>query len=139
MKYCSVLLAVSVCSLALIGCGVNTSNPADPKLTPSAHATVQLYDMMNWLMMQPTLSVGHHMAGTANPLFTSVNKTRFYWTKTAAGYPWDIQLYDNNYVYLWVTELNWLNPRTFKGFHIAQHGTRTIHMEHRCANGEYPR
>jgi hypothetical protein len=130
------LLAIFVCS---VGCGVNTSNPADPKLTPSPHSTtIQTYDMMNWLMMSSTLSAGHHMAGTANPLFTSKTSSRFFWTKTAAGYPWDIQLYDNNYVYLWVTELNWLNPRTYKAFHSAALGNKNLPLVPRWAHGGYP-
>lgn len=29
--------------------------------------------MMNWLMMQPSLSAAHHMAGTANPLGANRN------------------------------------------------------------------
>jgi len=108
MKFCAVFVLILATLLCSVGCGVNTSNPADPKLTPSSHAaTAQTYDMMNWLMMNSTLSATHHMAGTANPLYTSKTSSRFFWTKTAAGYPWDIQLYDNNFVYLWVTELNW--------------------------------
>jgi len=62
------------------------------------------------------------MAGSANPLYTSMRKSRFYWTKTAGGYPWDIQLYDNDFVYLWMTELNWQNPRTYKVFNSPRLG-----------------
>lgn len=138
MKNCVVLLGVSVCLLCLIGCGVNTSNPADPKLTPSAHTSVQIYDMMNWLTMSSSLSSGNHMAGTANPLFTIRTASRFYWTKTVAGFPWDIQLYDNNYVYLWVTELNWQNPRTYKIFHSPRLGNYNLPLAPRWAKGGYP-
>ena len=67
--------------------------------------------------MDPSLSASHHMSGTANPLYTSMQASRFYWTKTGQGFPWDVQLYDNNYIYLWVTELNWANYRTYKVFH----------------------
>ncbi len=72
--------------------------------------------------MRSDLGIDHHMAGTANPLFTNVKSDRFFWTKTAGGYPWDIQLYDKNYIYLWVTELDWKNPRTFKAFRSTQNG-----------------
>ncbi len=66
--------------------------------------------------MRPDLSVSHHMAGTANPLYTSKTSTRFFWTKTASGFPWDIQLFDSKYIYLWVTELDWQNPRATRHF-----------------------
>ena len=95
MKYLPVL-ALLVC---LTACGVNSSNPANPKLTPVATANLsQSYDMLSWMTMSPTMSTDHHMAGTANPLFTHMTSSRMYWTKTAAGYPWDIQLYDKNFI-----------------------------------------
>lgn len=136
MKYFPVLLALLVC---LTGCGVNSANPAAPNLPPSATAaTTQTYDMLAWMTMRSDLRADHHMAGTANPLYTSKTSTRFYWTKTAAGYPWDIQLYDNNYIYLWVTELNWLNPRTFKVFHSPSLGKFNLPLVPRYAVGGYP-
>ena len=46
--------------------------------------------MLAWMTMRSDLGVNHHMAGTANPLYTSVQSDRFYWTKMAGGYPWDI-------------------------------------------------
>ena len=89
----------------LVACGVNP-NPANPDLTPIAKPnTTQTYDMLSWMTMSPTLSSGHHMAGTANPLYTTMTSSRMYWTKTQAGYPWDVQLFDKNFIYLWVTEL----------------------------------
>ena len=94
--------------------------------------------MLAWMMMSPSLSSGHHMAGTANPLFTSKTSTRFFWTKTAAGFPWDIQLYDNNFIYLWVTELDWQNPRTFKAFYSLTLGKFNLPLVPRFAVGGYP-
>jgi len=139
MKFCAVFVLILATLLCSVGCAVNTSNPADPKLTPSSHAaTAQTYDMMNWLMMNSTLSATHHMAGTANPLYTSKTSSRFFWTKTAAGYPWDIQLYDNNFVYLWVTELNWQNPRSFKIFHSPKLGNKNLPLVPRWAHGGFP-
>jgi hypothetical protein len=41
---------------------------------------------------------------------------KFYWVKGALGYPWDIQLYDNNYIYLWITELSYSVPQSYKKF-----------------------
>ena len=136
MKYSLFLLAPVVC---LIGCGVNSNNPAAPNLTPTAKSTASTtYDMLAWMTMRSDMSAAHHMAGTANPLYTSVTANRFYWTKTASGYPWDIQLYDKNYVYLWVTELDWLNPRTFKAFNSPKTGKFNLPFAPRFAKGGYP-
>lgn len=138
MKSFAVLLTLLVCLLSFTGCGVNTANPAAPNLKPALTTTSPTYDMLNWLMMRSDLSVNHHMAGTANPLFTSLTASRFYWTKTASGFPWDIQLYDKNYVYLSVTELDWQNPRTFKVFHSPKLGKYNLPFVPRYAKPGYP-
>ena len=70
-------------------------------------------DMLRWFTPQDTSS---HMEGNHNPLYTSVFHDRFYWTKSAKGWPWDIQLYDSSYIYLWITENGWDSPATFKQF-----------------------
>jgi len=41
---------------------------------------------------------------------------KFYWVKGPLGYPWDIQLYDNNNIYLWITELSYTVPESYKKF-----------------------
>lgn len=141
------LLTVTILCLVLIlvGCG-NPTNPGSPQnfaaarspldpgighqpapnhgpttpLAPSpapASSSLPTYDMLEWMTMGPDLRADHHMAGSANPIYTQIQSDRFFWTKTGQGYPWDIQLYDNNYIYLWVTELNWTNDRTYKVFH----------------------
>jgi hypothetical protein len=136
MKYSLVLLALLV---LLIGCGTNSNNPATPRLTPTAQlASSTTYDMLEWMTMRPTLSATQHMAGTANPLYTSVTPTRFYWTKTGSGFPWDIQLYDQKYIYLWVTELDWQNPSTFKAFNSPTLGKFNLPFAPRYAKGGYP-
>jgi len=97
-----------------------------------------MFDMLKWMTMDPQLSVSNHMAGTANPIYTSVLPDRFFWTKTAQGFPWDIQLYDNKYIYLWVTELNWSNPSTFKVFHSPTLGNYNLPLVPRFAQGGFP-
>jgi hypothetical protein len=136
MKYSLVLLPLLV---LLIGCGTNSNNSAAPHLTPTANPNVTTtYDMLAWMTMRPQLGATHHMAGTANPLYTKITDSRFYWTKAASGYPWDIQLYDKNYIYLWVTELDWQNPRTFKAFNSPTAGKFNLPFAPRFANAGYP-
>jgi len=136
MKRSLVLLPLVV---FLVGCGMNSIDPAAPDIRPLAKTTsAQTYDMLAWMTMQSTLSAGHHMAGTANPLYTSRSGNRLYWTKTEAGFPWDIQLFDSKYVYLWVTELDWTNPRSFKSFHSPSLGKYNLPLVPRIATGGYP-
>jgi len=94
--------------------------------------------MLAWMTMDPSLGAAHHMAGSANPVYTTVLPDRFFWTKTGQGYPWDIQLYDNNYIYLWVTELDWHNPNSFKAFHSGTQGNFNLPLAPRFAQGGYP-
>ncbi len=137
MQRLLILLALLVC---LVGCGVNSTNPAAPSLKPIANAasTTTSYDMLSWMTMRSDLGMDHHMAGTANPLYTTVKWDRFFWTKMAGGYPWDIQLFDKNYIYLWVTELDWQNPRTFKAFKSSKAGKFNLPLVPRYAKGGYP-
>ena len=133
MKYALILVAFLMC---LTGYGVNSSNSNAPNLTPTANpAASTTHDMLIWMTMRPNLRANYHMAGTANPLYTSITPDRFYWTKTAGGYPWDIRLYDKNYTYLWVTELDWQNPRTFKAFTSPTLGKFDLPFAPRFAKG----
>jgi hypothetical protein len=145
MKYFTVL-ALVVC---LVGCGasLNTAAPGSstsqlgqqtPPPPPAPPPQVQTYDMLAWMTMDPTLAASHHMSGTANPIYTNVAADRFFWTKTGQGFPWDIQLYDNNYIYLWVTELDWQNPSTYKVFHDPVLGDYNLPLVPRFAQAGFP-
>ena len=136
MKYSLIVFALL---LVLIGCGTNANNSAAPHLSATANPNAATtYDMLAWMTMRPEMSATHHMAGTANPLYTRVTSSRFFWTKTANGYPWDIQLYDKNYIYLWVTELNWQDPHTFKAFNSPTLGKFNLPFAPRFAKAGYP-
>ena len=92
------------------------------------------YDMLDWMTMDSDLRSSHYLAGSANPIYTDVLSGKFYWTKSGVGYPWDIQLYDNNFIYLWITELDWNNPRTFKKSAL----NTNMPLTPRCAKGGFP-
>jgi hypothetical protein len=77
------------------------------------------YDMMSWFAMGSSWSLKYHLTGTANPLYTDQGSTSFYWVKGAAGYPWDVNSFDNNFVYQWATEYNWNDPTSYKAFDSA--------------------
>ena len=124
---CLALLTALVC---LVGCSPISAN--------NVAAESKTYDMLAWMTMSPGLRADHHMASSANPVYTKVLRDRFVWTKTAHGFPWDIQLYDDNYIYLWVTELDWQNPNSFKVFNSPQHGKFNLPLAPRFAHGGYP-
>jgi hypothetical protein len=92
------------------------------------------YDMLDWMTLDSDLQASHFLQGNANPLYTTKVSTKFYWTKGASGYPWDIQLYDSNYIYLWITEWTWGNPYTFKKFAL----NNNMPLAPRCAKAGYP-
>lgn len=92
------------------------------------------YDMLNWMTMNSGLRSSKHLAGTANPLYTSMLPDKFYWTKGSNGSPWDIQLYDNNYIYLWITEYAWNDPRSYKKFL----SNTNMPFAPRCAQAGFP-
>lgn len=91
------------------------------------------YDMLDWMTMDSNLRNSYFMNGT-NPMYNTMDSGKFYDTKGAAGYPWDINLYDNNYIYLWITELDWNNPNTYKKFTY----NTNMPLAPRCAKGGFP-
>jgi hypothetical protein len=93
-----------------------------------------MYDMLDWLTLDSNLRSAYHMEGTSNPLYTTMQSGKFYWVKGGLGYPWDIQLYDNNYVYLWITELSWTVPQSYKKFT----GNTNLPFVPRCASAGSP-
>lgn len=92
------------------------------------------YDMLDWFTLDSNLRGSYHMTGSANALYTNMGSGKFYWTKGGNGSPWDIQLYDSKYIYLWITELSWNNPTTFKKFA----GNTNMPLVPRCAKAGSP-
>jgi hypothetical protein len=92
------------------------------------------YDMLDWMTMDSDLRSHSHLAGSANPLYSTIWPGKFYWTKGGNGSPWDIQLYDNHYIYLWITEYAWNDPNTYKKFS----NNTNLPLTPRCAKGGFP-
>jgi hypothetical protein len=82
------------------------------------------------MMMDPTLAAGYHMEGITNNLPSSYvytmwdqSQAKVYYVKNPQGNPWDVNLYDSDYIYQWVTELgvwhgvnHWNDPTSCKKF-----------------------
>jgi len=94
---------------------------------PSGHG---YWDVLSVMMMDPGLASGYHMEGITNGRPSSYmytiwdpSQAKLYYVKNPQGNPWDINLYDSNYVYQWVTELDdwdgvnhWNDPTSCKKF-----------------------
>jgi len=125
----STWLAV-VCLLLLGSLGLTAKAQAESTMSCSSGT----YDMLDWMTLDSGLRGTYHISGNANPLYTNMGGGKFYWTKGAYGTPWDIQLFDSKYIYLWITEYDWTNPRTFKKF--AQN--TNMPLVPRCAKAGFP-
>jgi hypothetical protein len=88
------------------------------------------WDVLSVMMMDPGLASNYHMEGITNGLPSAYiytiwdpTQTKVYYVKNPQGNPWDINLYDSNYIYQWVTELDdwngvnhWNDPTSCKKF-----------------------
>ena len=88
------------------------------------------WDVLSVMMMDPGLAAGYHMEGYTNGYPSAYMYTQWdpagnkvYYTKNPQGNPWDVNLYDSNYIYQWVTELqtwkgenHWNDPSSCKKF-----------------------
>ena len=109
------------------------------------------WDVLSVMMMDPGLASGYHMEGITKGLPSSYIYTmwdqsgsKVYYTKNPQGNPWDINLYDSNYIYQWVTELgtvngvnHWNDPTSCKKFNNgSQNSTADLSMRWsaRCAS-----
>lgn len=93
-----------------------------------------MYDMVDWMTLDSDLASVYHMEGSSNPLYTVRESDKFYWVKGGLGYPWDIQLYDSDYVYLCITELSWTVPQSYKKFTY----NKNLPLVPRCAIADNP-
>src|SRR5213593_165345 len=122
------ILALLVCLLLLY----SGANLASAETTISCPAGT--HDMLDWMTLDNDLRSSHHLTGTANPLYSNIWRDKFFWTKGGNGYPWDIQLYDNHYIYLWITEYAWNYPNTFKSLAA----TRICRWRHAAQRTAFP-
>ena len=106
----AILLATAACLVAAF------ASPIRARAESTISCPSGMYDMLDWMTLDSDLRSTYHMEGTSNPIYTVMDSGKFYWVKGGLGYPWDIQLYDNKYIYLWITELSWTVPESYKKF-----------------------
>ena len=120
--------------LGLLALAVNlplaTSAYGQVQSTISCPAGHGYWDVLSVMMMDPSLAAHYHMEGITNGHASSYmytkwvpSESKIYYTKNPQGNPWDINLYDSNYIYQWVTELDdfngvnhWNDPKSCRKF-----------------------
>jgi hypothetical protein len=125
-------LAVLFLCLLAAGCGglaPRTSSmianptplqPAPSVPTPSPRCASDRFDMLDWMTLDEDLRSNTYLHGVrpdgsnANDLYTMMEADRFYWMKSPQGWPWDIELFDDDGIYDWITEYSWTDPYSFK-------------------------
>ena len=105
-------VSLMIATLVLLCLGYPTRSAAQSTIA----CPTGTYDMLDWMTLDSSLRSTYHLEGTSNPLYTVMQPGKFYWVKGGGGYPWDIQLYDSKYIYLWITELSWTVPQSYKKF-----------------------
>ena len=120
--------------LLVAGAALLAGNPPKAHAESTADCPAGTYDMLDWMTMDSGARGSRFLKGSANPLFTAIMRDKFYWTKGHTGYPWDIQLYDHDYIYLWITEYAWNDPTSFKKFL----NNTNMPLAPRCAEGGFP-
>jgi hypothetical protein len=138
------LLAVALCF------SLQPSAFGQIQSTTSCPAGHRHWDVLSVMMLDPGLADNYHMEGITDGLPSAYvytiwdkNESKIYYVKNPQGNPWDINLYDSNYIYQWVTELgtwngvnHWNDPTSCKKFNNgSQNSTADLSMRWaaRCA------
>jgi hypothetical protein len=143
----SILLAVLTVAVCL---PFASSGFAQIQSTISCPANHGYWDILSVMMMDPGLAAGYHMEGITAGLPSSYvytmwdsSENKVMYIKNPQGNPWDINLYDANFIYQWVTELqewngvnHWGDPTSCRKFNNgSEHATSDLSMRWaaRCA------
>lgn len=129
--------SLSICLLASILLFLTAPAQAQIKYTTTCPAGQ--WDVLSVSVLDPGLAGNYYMTGSLNGTQTSYvfttwdqNANKVYYVKNPQGYPWDINLYDGNYIYQWITENVWSDPYTYKKFNNGS-GSSTADYSFRWA------
>jgi hypothetical protein len=137
MRKCSYAFVFGLLAVALC-CSLAPGAFGQIQSTISCPAGHGYWDVLSVMMMDPGLASNYHMEGITNGLPSSYvytvwdqTQTKLYYVKNPQGNPWDINLYDSNYIYQWVTELDdwngvnhWNDPTSCKKFNNGSQNRR---------------
>jgi hypothetical protein len=80
-------------------------------------------DIMKYFVMSQENRADHFMSGTPNPIYTRVFPDEdfaatgyWFWLKSPQAHGFDVKAFDEKYIYMRSTELEWKDNATFKRF-----------------------
>ncbi|MCU1295738.1 MAG: hypothetical protein JWO91_16 [Acidobacteriaceae bacterium] len=80
-------------------------------------------DIMKYFTLDETRRPNQFMSGSPNPIYTEVYPNQdfatsgyWFWLKSPSAHGFDVKAFDQNYVYMRATELNWTDNSSFKRF-----------------------
>lgn len=125
-----VISGACLCLLLLAnGCGGGTSTQPSNNNTQSSTGGDAFTcpsgqeDVMQYFVMSKQNRETQFMSGQPNPLYTQVFPDQdfaasgyWFWLKSASAHGFDVKAFDQNYVYMRSTELNWDDNTSFKRF-----------------------
>jgi hypothetical protein len=122
--YCCVIGVVIGCASSWSCGGSGASSVTAPTPASNFSCPLGLDDMMEYFVMAQPNRETQFMSGTPNPLYTQVfpdldfaPSGYWFWLKSPTAHGFDVDAFDQNYVYLRSTELVWSDNTTFKRKH----------------------
>jgi hypothetical protein len=112
--------------LLMWGCGgsnppTGTTPSPTPTPSPNFSCPASQDDMMTFFAMNQQTREKQFMNGSPNPIYTEVFPNLdfaptgyWFWLKSADAHGFDVKAFDQNYIYIRSTELNWDDNTTFK-------------------------
>lgn len=76
-------------------------------------------DILDYMLPDQVRALSMHLEAQGeggHPIYTVVSGNRIWYMKNAKGYPWDMNTFDNDFVYQSITEVDWNDARKFKMF-----------------------
>ena len=96
-------------------------------------------DVMKYFAMDQQKRPNQFMAGSPNPIYTEVYPNQdfaasgyWFWLKSPSADGFDVKAFDQHYVYMRSTELNWTNNSSFKRF------AHDLPIAARCVTAGHP-
>jgi hypothetical protein len=96
-------------------------------------------DIVDWLTLDDDLRATKHMSQpneVGHPIYTALWPDKFWWIKTVDGNTWDINTFDDNYVYWWINSWGeWGHP---DNYNMASTGVNFVAAPRCVPDSGYP-
>lgn len=83
------------------------------------------YDMLDWMIFHSDELGSFHLEAPDHPSYSVIlesgapslrHPNRLCFIKSSKGFPYDIRVYDDEFIYDWITELSWTDYKQYKRF-----------------------